>query len=43
MSTPDLLARTDAEMLRGLDLHSYFAYIFRTVLGEGAGDRVRRS
>jgi O-antigen biosynthesis protein WbqP len=43
MSTPDLLARTDAEMLRGLDVHSYFAYLFRTVLGEGAGDRVRRS
>jgi O-antigen biosynthesis protein WbqP len=42
MSTPSLLARTDAEMLRGLDLRSYFAYVFRTVLGGGAGDRIRR-
>ncbi len=42
MSMPDLLALTDAEMLRKLDLQSYFAYIFRTVLGDGSGDRVRR-
>jgi O-antigen biosynthesis protein WbqP len=41
MSTPDLIARTDAEMLRGLDLKSYFAYIFRTVLRGCAGGRVR--
>jgi lipopolysaccharide/colanic/teichoic acid biosynthesis glycosyltransferase len=41
MSTPELLALTDAEMLRRLNLKSYFAYIFQTVLGGGAGDRVR--
>jgi O-antigen biosynthesis protein WbqP len=42
MSTPELLARTDAAMLRELDIHRYFAYILRTVLGGGTGDRVRR-
>jgi lipopolysaccharide/colanic/teichoic acid biosynthesis glycosyltransferase len=41
MSTPELLARTDAEMLRGLNVRRYFAYIVRTALGGGAGDRVR--
>jgi O-antigen biosynthesis protein WbqP len=41
MSTPELLARTDAEMLKRLDLMSYFRFIFLTVLGKGAGDRVR--
>jgi O-antigen biosynthesis protein WbqP len=41
MSTPELLARTDAEMLASLDLRDYFRYIFLTVLGKGAGDRVR--
>jgi O-antigen biosynthesis protein WbqP len=41
MSTPKLLARTDAEMLASLGLRDYFRYIFLTVLGKGAGDRVR--
>ncbi len=41
MSTPELLAKTDAEMLKRLDLISYFRFIFLTVLGKGAGDRVR--
>ncbi len=41
MSTPELLARTDAEMLASLGLWDYFRYIFLTVLGKGAGDRVR--
>lgn len=41
MSTPDLLAKTDAEMLSTLGLKDYFRYIFMTVLGKGAGDRVR--
>lgn len=42
MSTPELLAKTDAEMLKRLDLMSYFRFIFLTVLGKGAGDRVRK-
>jgi O-antigen biosynthesis protein WbqP len=41
MSTPELLAKTDAEMLKRLDLVSYFQFIFLTVLGKGSGDRVR--
>ena len=41
MSTPDLLAKTDADMLGSLGLKDYFRYIFLTVLGRGAGDRVR--
>lgn len=41
MSTPRLLAETDAKMLTGLNLKSYFRYIIQTVLGKGAGDRVK--
>jgi len=41
MSTPKLLAETDAHMLKGLTLASYFNYIFLTVGGKGSGDRVR--
>jgi O-antigen biosynthesis protein WbqP len=41
MSTPELLAKTDAEMLEGLNLINYFRFIFLTVLGKGSGDRVR--
>lgn len=40
MSTPKLLAETDARMLQGLTLALYFKYIFMTVGGKGAGDRV---
>ncbi len=42
MSTPELLAKTDAQMLASLTLPVYFRYIFLTVLGRGSGDRVRR-
>ena len=41
MSTPKLLAETDAKMLETLNLTDYFRYIFLTVLGKGAGDRVK--
>ncbi|UWZ93077.1 sugar transferase [[Pasteurella] aerogenes] len=41
MSTPELLAKTDAEMLRALTLKKYFQYIIATALGKGAGDRVK--
>lgn len=40
MSTPDLLAKTDAKMIKDMTLKNYFKYIFQTVLGAGAGDRV---
>lgn len=41
MSTPQLLAETDARMLRDLTLISYFRFIVMTALGKGVGDRVR--
>ena len=41
MSTPKLLAETDAKMMQGLTLALYFQYIFMTVGGKGAGDRVK--
>jgi lipopolysaccharide/colanic/teichoic acid biosynthesis glycosyltransferase len=40
MSTPELLAKTDAEMIRDFSLKSYFTYILQTVSGKGSGDRV---
>ena len=43
MSTPKLLAETDQRMIRELTLAHYFKYILMTVLGKGAGDRVRPS
>lgn len=40
MSTPELLAETDAKMLEGLTVRAYFRYILMTIAGKGAGDRV---
>lgn len=40
MSTPELLARTDAEMLASLGLRNYCRFIALTVLGRGGGDRM---
>jgi len=40
MSTPELLAQTDARMLSSLGIRNYFAYILMTVTGKGSGDRV---
>ena len=42
MSTPELLAQTDAKMLQNLTLADYFKYIFMTVAGKGSGDRVKK-
>lgn len=41
MSTPALLAKTDAKMLTSLTLTDYFRYIFQTIAGKGAGDRIQ--
>lgn len=41
MSTPALLAETDARMLETLDLKTYFKYIIQTITGSGRGDRIR--
>lgn len=40
MSTPELLAQTDARMLSSLGIRNYFAYILMTVTGKGSGDRI---
>lgn len=42
MSTPELLAKTDASMLENLRIGDYFKYIFMTVAGKGSGDRVKK-
>lgn len=42
MSTPALLAETDALMLKELDLKLYFKLLMQTVMGKGRGDRVVR-
>jgi O-antigen biosynthesis protein WbqP len=41
MSTPELLAKTDAKMIREMTLSNYFKFILQTVIGAGAGDRVK--
>jgi O-antigen biosynthesis protein WbqP len=43
MSTPKLLAETDAKMIRNLTVNYYFFYIFKTLQGKGFGDRVSKS
>ena len=40
MSTPILLADTDAMMIAQLNVWYYFKYIFLTVFGKGFGDRI---
>jgi O-antigen biosynthesis protein WbqP len=42
MSTPQLLAETDAKMIDHLNVLYYFKYIFLTAFGKGFGDRVRK-
>ncbi|MCB2425567.1 sugar transferase [Methylophaga pinxianii] len=41
MSTPALLAKTDAEMIKKLTILDYLHYLFQTVIGKGTGDRVQ--
>lgn len=43
MSTPELLAKTDKEMIDDLTIKDYFDYIIRTALGKGSGDAIRNS
>jgi len=40
MSTPQLLAETDAKMIEELNTFGYFKYILLTVFGKGFGDRI---
>lgn len=41
MSTPALLAETDAKMIRDMSFKNYFVYIIKTVTGSGSGDRIK--
>jgi O-antigen biosynthesis protein WbqP len=41
MSTPILLAGTDARMISQLNIFFYFKYIFLTIFGKGFGDRIK--
>lgn len=41
MSTPELLAETDAKMIAEMSVYNYFKYIFLTVVGKGSGDRIK--
>ncbi|MDP0365193.1 sugar transferase [Glaesserella parasuis] len=41
MSILELLAKTDSEMIKNLNLKYYFKYIVLTALGKGFGDRVK--
>ena len=40
MSTPELLAETDAQMASNFTLYLYFKYIILTIFGKGSGDRI---
>ena len=42
MSTPELLARTDAQMIAKMSVTNYFRFIFLTVIGNGRGDRIKQ-
>ena len=41
MSTPALLAKTDAQMIETLNLRNYFKYMFLTISGKGFGDKIK--
>ena len=41
MSTPQLLAETDAKMIQELNTLGYFKFIFLTIFGKGFGDRIK--
>lgn len=41
MSTPELLAKTDARMNAEMSVFKYFRYIFLTLAGKGTGDGIK--
>ncbi|AEP30580.1 sugar transferase [Brumicola nitratireducens] len=41
MSTPELLAKTDKDMIDNFTIKNYFKYVMLTVLGRGSGDRMK--
>ncbi|MEZ9356496.1 sugar transferase [Vibrio breoganii] len=42
MSTPELLAKTDKQMIDTMTLKDYFKYILMTATGSGSGDAVKK-
>jgi|TARA_A100001391_G_scaffold205463_1_gene207451 lipopolysaccharide/colanic/teichoic acid biosynthesis glycosyltransferase len=42
MSTPALLAETDAQMLTTMCIPAYFRYVISTLTGSGRGDRIQQ-
>ena len=40
MSTPELLAKIDGEMIQDMSLVNYFKYIMKTITGSGSGDAI---
>lgn len=42
MSTPELLAATDAKMIKDMTVFTYLKYILLTVVGRGQGDAVKK-
>jgi lipopolysaccharide/colanic/teichoic acid biosynthesis glycosyltransferase len=42
MSTPELLAKTDKQMIDTLTIKKYFTYIIQTATGSGSGDAVNK-
>ncbi|WP_141567239.1 hypothetical protein [Glaciecola punicea] len=43
MSTPELLAETDAAVLKRLTISYYFKFILMTITGRGRSDRIKKS
>ena len=41
MSTPELLAKTDANMIAQMSVYKYFMYVILTAAGSGFGDRIK--
>ena len=41
MSEPSLLAKTEYEMIRSLNIKRYLYFIFLTIIGKGFGDRLK--
>ena len=41
MSTPELLAKVDSEMIKEFSVRMYFSLIFKTISGSGSGDRIK--
>ena len=41
MSTPELLAQTDARMIAEMSVRNYLKYLYLTIMGKGRGDRIK--